>query len=87
MVNFKVRNQNLLIQKENLEEQKTLGGIIIPPTNEQNVVSGKIIKVDLDSYYEVDNFAYFRKNDADEIVIDGKTYFIVKEENILGIKN
>ena len=86
MVNFKTLNNNVLVSVEKKEKQ-TESGIIIPDTVETKLVSGNVVDSNGGREDLLNKNVYFLRENSYEITIDGKNYFLVKEENLLGFKN
>ncbi|MBX4210394.1 co-chaperone GroES [Candidatus Parcubacteria bacterium] len=85
----------VLVKPESAEEEKNIGGIIIPETSEKEkpargkviavgegkVVDGKRIPVDV----SVGDTVVFSKYGYDEVKIGDEELYIIKEENILAV--
>lgn len=87
----------VLIKPFDAEEKKSPSGIIIPDTvSKEKPEQGTVIAVGPGRYDDgelipmtvtVGDEVLFSKYGYDEVKIDGKEYFILKEENILAIIN
>lgn len=77
-------------------EEKTKGGIIIPETvNQEKPEEGKVIAVGagrvtdsgdvIPVKVKVGDKVVFSKYGHDEITVEGTTYYMLKEENILAV--
>ena len=77
-------------------EEKTKGGIIIPETvNQEKPEQGKVMAVGtgrttdggevIPVKVKVGDVVIFSKYGYDEITLGGKTYYMLKEENILAV--
>lgn len=87
--------QDRVIVERVEEEEKTVGGIIIPDTAKEKPQEGTIIavgkgkvldngtKIELD--VKVGDKILFSKYAATDIKIDGKEYLIMREDDILGV--
>jgi len=83
------------VVKRVVGEEKTKGGIIIPDTNKEKPVEGKVVAVgqgkrtDDDKVFAMDVKAgdriLFAKYSGNEIKIDGEEHLILKEDEILAI--
>lgn len=71
------------------EENKTVGGIIIPDNAREKPSSGKVAAIgnDPDMTVKVGDIVLFAKwaASANEIKLDGKDYILIKETDILGV--
>lgn len=70
-----------------LAEEKTAGGIIIPDTAKEKPQKGKIVAVgtgkkDEPMTVKVGDTVLYGKYSGTEVVIDGKTYLIMREDDI-----
>ncbi|MEE9556376.1 MAG: co-chaperone GroES [Candidatus Adiutricales bacterium] len=87
--------QDRVLVKREEEEEKTVGGIIIPDTAKEKPQEGTIIavgkgkvldngtKIKLD--VKVGDKILFSKYAATDIKIDGEEYLIMREDDILGV--
>ena len=77
------------------KEQKTETGVLLPDTNGEGARKGKVMaigpgKIDKDSLklmpmkVKVGDIVYFLKFAPTEVKSDGKAYFFVSEDNIMG---
>jgi len=95
-MSFKPLFDNVLIERIE-QSNKTKGGVIIPDTAKEKPVEGKVIAVGSGKVTEQGNTikltvkegdtVVFSKWGGTEINIDGKEYLILKESDLLGIKN
>lgn len=87
---------NVLVER--IEQSNTTkGGVIIPDTAKEKPAEGKVIAVGSGKTTEqgvtipltvqVGDVVVFTKWGGNEITLDGKTLVILKETDILGIKN
>lgn len=77
------------------EPSKTASGLYIPDVAKDKPKTGKVIAVGQGNYTEtghlirpdtkINDTVIFNKNSVEEIKLDGKTYLIIKESDILGI--
>jgi chaperonin GroES len=68
-------------------EEKTAGGIIIPDTAKEKPQKGKVLAVgkgkkDEPMTVKVGDTVLYGKYSGTEVVIEGKTYLIMKEDDI-----
>ena len=87
--------QDRVIIKRLEEEQKTVGGIIIPDTAKEKPQQGKIMAVGpgkvmdngtrLEMTVKDGDTVLFGKYSGSEIKIDGEEVLIMREDDILGI--
>lgn len=95
-MNFKPLFDNVLIER--IEQNGTTkGGIIIPDTAKEKPVEGKVVAVGSGKITEAgqvvkltvkeNDVVVFNKWGGTEISIDAKTYLILKESDLLGIKH
>ena len=85
----------VLVKPVQEEDKKTKSGIIIPETiNKEKPEQGRVIAVGEGKYengklvasrVKVGDTIIFSKYSPDEIKVEGKEYYILKEENILAI--
>ncbi len=87
-------SDRIIVRRVEEQEQKSLGGIIIPDTakekpQEGKVIAvgpgkrddGKILKVDV----KVGDRVLFGKYAGSEVKLDGEEHLILREEDILGV--
>lgn len=77
------------------QEEKTKGGIILPETAKEKPQQGEVVAVGkgkmtdsgemLEMTVQVGNKVLYGKYSGTEVKIDGETYLIVKESEILAI--
>ena len=86
---LKVIDEKLLVELEEVEEQKTAGGIYIPDTAKEKPQRGTVVAIgtdeDLKKVVKVGDKIVFGKYTGDEIDFEGKKYLIVKRDDILAI--
>ena len=86
---LKVIDEKLLVELEEVEEQKTAGGIYIPDTAKEKPQRGTVAAIgtdeDLKEVVKVGDKIVFGKYTGDEIEFEGKKYLIVKRDDILAI--
>ncbi len=86
---LKVIDEKLLVELEEVEEQKTAGGIYIPDTAKEKPQRGTVVAIgtdkDLKDVVKVGDKIVFGKYTGDEIEFEGKKYLIVKRDDILAI--
>jgi chaperonin GroES len=96
MVNFTPLHDRVLIERIE-QDEKTKGGIIIPDTAKEKPIEGKVLAVGKGGFDEAgnrislevkaDDIVVFGKWSGTEVKIEGEEYVILKESDILGIKN
>jgi len=88
-MNLKVIDERLLVEVEDLEEQKSPGGIYIPDTAKEKPQRGKVVAVgtdeDLQKVIKVGDKVVFGKYTGDELEFDGKKYLVIQRADILAI--
>jgi chaperonin GroES len=86
---LKVIDDKLLVQPDEIEDDKTPGGIIIPDTAKEKPQKGKVVAVgtdeELKDLIKVGDKIVFGKYTGDEIEYDGKKYLVVQRSDILAI--
>jgi len=78
---FKPLNNRLLIKPDEKKE-KSVSGIIIPGSEDKSMHGVVVVGTNL---VAVDDKVVFSKYGYDEVEIDGQNYYLVHEDNILGI--
>jgi len=88
--------QDRVIVKRIEEEQKTAGGIIIPDSAKEKPQQGKVLAVGpgkvleggtrVDMTVKEGDLVLFGKYAGSEVKIDGEEVLIMREDDILGIK-
>ncbi len=83
------------VVKRLVSEEKTKGGIIIPDTNKEKPVEGKVVAVGqgkrtddgivVEMDVKVGDRILFAKYSGNEIKIDGEEHLILREDEILAI--
>ena len=77
---------NRVLVEPLLQELKSDAGIYLPENNKELPQQGKIIKVGkIELSLKKGDSVYFTKYSPIELKIDGRTYLIIKEEDILAI--
>ena len=85
----------LIVKRLEEQEQKSVGGIIIPDTAKEKPQEGKVIAVGTGKVTEdgkklpmavkEGDRILFGKYSGSEVKIDGEEYLILREEDILGV--
>ncbi len=78
-------NNNLLIKLDEVKEDKTVGGIIIPDTAKEKSQEGEIVGVppDADVGVSVGDRVIYKSFSGTEITFEGEKYLIVLSDDIL----
>lgn len=86
---------NRVLVKPDEVEEKTSGGLVLPPSasEDQKPETGTVVKLGIGKIdgkevsfeVSVGDRVYFKKYSPDEILIDGDKYFLLEEEDILAI--
>lgn len=86
---------NRVLVKPDEIEEKTSGGLVLPPSasEDQRSEMGTIVKLgkgkvdgkEVSFEVSVGDRIYFKKYSPDEILIDGDKYLLLNEEDILAI--
>lgn len=95
-MSFKPLFDNVLVER--LEQSNTTkGGVIIPDTAKEKPMEGKVLATGTGKITEngttipltvqVGDTVVFTKWGGTEVTVDGKTLLILKESDLLGIKN
>ncbi len=92
---IKPLHDRVLLERYELTEQKSLGGIIIPDTAKEKPVEGTVVAVGDGArtddgkvtplVVKVGDRVLYGKYSGTDIKIDGKEYLIVRESEILAI--
>lgn len=86
---LKVIDDKILVEREEVEDQKTPGGIIIPDTAKEKPQLGTIVAVgtdeELKDLVKKGDKVLFGKYTGDEIDFEGKKYLVVQRSDILAI--
>ena len=84
-MNFQPLGKRVLVER--LEDVKTTAsGIIIPDNAKEKPLSGKVLAVSSEvEGVSVGDSVVFAKYGGTEIVLDGKTYLVLKIEDVLGV--
>ena len=84
-MNFQPLGKRVLV--EGLEDVKTTAsGIIIPDNAKEKPLSGKVLAVSSEvEGVSVGDSVVFAKYGGTEVVLDGKTYLVLKIEDVLGV--
>lgn len=95
-MNFKPLYDRILVKQEE-QEQKTAGGILLPESAQEKPLKGEIVAIGNGSLgqdgkltpltVQPGNKVLFGKYAGTEIKIDGTKYLIMKESDVLGIIN
>ncbi len=88
-MNIKPLADRVLI-KPAAAEEKTVGGIIIPDTAKEKPLKGSVIAVgkgtkDEEMVLEAGNNVLYGKYAGTEIELDGETYLIMRQSDVLAI--
>ncbi|MBW2006054.1 MAG: co-chaperone GroES [Deltaproteobacteria bacterium] len=78
-------NNNLLIKLDEVKEDKTAGGIIIPDTAKEKSQEGEVVAVppDSDIGVSVGDRVMYKSFSGTEITFEGEKYLIVPSDDIL----
>ena len=78
-------NNNLLIKLDEVKEDTTAGGIIIPDTAKEKSQEGEVVAVpaDSDSGLSVGDRVIYKSFSGTEITFEGEKYLIVPSDDIL----
>jgi len=78
-------NNNLLIKLDEVKEDKTSGGIIIPDTAKEKSQEGEVIALppDSDIGVSVGDRIMYKSFSGTEITFEGEKYLIVPSDDIL----
>lgn len=78
-------NNNLLIKLDEVKEDKTSGGIIIPDTAKEKSQEGEVIALppDSDIGVSVGDRVMYKSFSGTEITFEGEKYLIVPSDDIL----
>ena len=86
---LKVIDEKLLVELEDVEEQKTAGGLYIPDTAKEKPQRGTVVAVgtdeDLQKVIKKGDKIVFGKYTGDEIEFEGKKYLVVQRSDVLAI--
>lgn len=84
-MNFQPLGKRVLVER--LEDVKTTAsGIIIPDNAKEKPLSGKVLAVSSEvEGVSVGDSVVFAKYGGTEVVFDGKTYLVLKIEDVLGV--
>ncbi|WP_298790104.1 co-chaperone GroES [uncultured Campylobacter sp.] len=84
-MNFQPLGKRVLVER--LEDVKTTAsGIIIPDNAKEKPLSGKVLAVSSEvEGVSVGDSVVFAKYGGTEVVLDGKTYLVLKVEDVLGV--
>ena len=84
-MNFQPLGKRVLVER--LEDVKTTAsGIIIPDNAKEKPLSGKVLAVSSEGEgVSVGDSVVFAKYGGTEVVLDGKTYLVLKVEDVLGV--
>jgi chaperonin GroES len=78
-------NNNLLIKLDEVKEDKTAGGIVIPDTAKERPQEGEVVGVpaDSDSGVSVGDRVIYKSFSGTEITFEGEKYLIIPSDDIL----
>jgi len=78
-------NNNLLIKLDEVKEDKTSGGIIIPDTAKEKSQEGEVVALppDSDIGLSVGDRVIYKSFSGTEITFEGEKYLIVPSDDIL----
>lgn len=86
---LKVIDDRILVERAEVEDQKTPGGIIIPDTAKEKPQLGTIVAVgtdeELKDLVKKGDKVLFGKYTGDEIDFENKKYLVVQRSDILAI--
>ena len=84
-MNFQPLGKRVLVER--LEDVKTTAsGIIIPDNAKEKPLSGKVLAASSEvEGVSVGDSVVFAKYGGTEVVLDGKTYLVLKIEDVLGV--
>ncbi len=84
-MNFQPLGKRVLVER--LEDVKTTAsGIIIPDNAKEKPLSGKVLAVSSEvEGVSAGDSVVFAKYGGTEVVLDGKTYLVLKIEDVLGV--
>ena len=86
---LKVIDDKVLVEREEVEDQKTPGGIIIPDTAKEKPQIGTVVAVGTDEemkdLVKKGDKIVFGKYTGDEIESERKKYLVVQRNDILAI--
>jgi chaperonin GroES len=91
-VKFQPQGDRVLVEPAPAEE-KTAGGIIIPDTAKEKPQKGTIVAVgpgkkkDEPMTVKTGDTVFYGKYSGTEILIDGKEYLIMRQDDIFGVIN
>ncbi len=94
-INIQPLGNRVLVKPEEIQE-KTPGGLVIPPnaSDEKKPSFGKVVKlgkgkdskgVALKFDVKIGDMVYFKKYSPEELEIDGETLYILDTEDILAV--
>lgn len=78
-------NNNLLIKLDDVKEDTTAGGIIIPDTAKEKPQEGEVVAIpaDSDSGVSVGDRVIYKSFSGTEITFEGEKYLLVPSDDIL----
>lgn len=87
-------NDRILVKRDE-EEERSIGGIVIPDTAKEKPVRGTVVAIGNGKRLKsgqvqtlslkVDDKIYFGKYSGTEIKLDGKEYLIMREDDVLAL--
>ncbi len=86
---LRVIDDKILVKVEDVEEQKSPGGIIIPDTAKEKPQRGTVIAVgtdeELQKLIKEGDKVIFGKYTGDELEIDGEKHLVIQRSDVLAI--
>lgn len=78
-------NNNILIKLDDVKEDTTAGGIIIPDTAKEKPQEGEVVAIpaDSDSGVSVGDRVIYKSFSGTEITFEGEKYLLVPSDDIL----
>jgi len=93
-MNLEPLSDRILVKQVEKEEEAIQGGIIIPDANREKPLEGRVVAVGpgrildngtlLPMTLKYGELVLFGKYSGTEVVLDDKTYLILREEEVLG---
>jgi chaperonin GroES len=86
---LRVIDDKILVQPDEMEDEKSPGGIIIPDTAKEKPQKGTVVAIgtdeDLKDVVKKGDKVVFGKYTGDEIEFEGKKYLVVQRSDILAL--